>query len=79
MGAVGADRSRGLLVGAEGDVMARYQWGYSDETFSTLTEARAALQGIVEEYLSDNHLDLLLDRSGRAVKEIEVTVRLRDH
>jgi hypothetical protein len=60
--------------------MARYTWKFDNRVFTSLRELQAAAEEIVRESADHYGLDLVYDlRTGKAVKELEVSVKVRSH
>lgn len=54
-----------------------YTWAYSDERFTSLADVKSTLRSIVDDLLTQRGLEMIRDREGRALYEVEVQIKLR--
>jgi len=59
--------------------MARYTWGYDNEVFTSLRQAKEAVAELIAMALEKNGAEMIYDGRGRALYEVDVTVKLRPH
>lgn len=53
-----------------------YTWAYSNEQFSTLSDVKSELRNIATDLLEQRGLDMVRDRNGRALYDVDIQIKL---